>query len=126
MSLLLTVAFALAQKRAAKALVMPLSSRCVELEDVLAKAERRAEEYFTTIEEVLKERDTWKTLYEDQARGHQNAQNLMMRQITTLVNMYQRETKKPVRLPPILDAVFTEWNANHGEEARKLREEEGK
>jgi hypothetical protein len=95
----------------------------MENSDKFQEAARRADEYFAKIEEVLKERDMWRALYNSQASGHQNAQNLMMQQITTLVNMYKKETKKVPRLPPILDAVYQDWNAEHGTEAREARDE---
>ncbi len=42
------------------------------------KVSRQKDEYLATIEEVIKEREQWRELYNDQAAGHDNAQALML------------------------------------------------
>jgi hypothetical protein len=80
---------------------------------------RRAEELFATIEGILKERDRWRELYNDQASGHDNAQALMMDTIHNLVRAYQTATGKYPRLDPIIETVRSEYVRSHGAAARE-------
>jgi hypothetical protein len=43
-----------------------------------ATEKKRADEYFGTIEKILKERDEWRDLYWKQSREHGNAQHALM------------------------------------------------
>lgn len=76
-------------------------------------ATRKASEYLAKIEEVIMERNTWRDLYNDQAAGHDNAQALMMRTISSLCQAYRKETGKDFRLDPILDLVREDWAGKH-------------
>ncbi len=63
--------------------------------------ERRAKEYEGVIAGVLKERDEWNRLYDEQSIGHGNAQAVMMDAISFL----ERENKKAgstVELHPVI------------------------
>lgn len=79
---------------------------------------RKASEYFTKIEEVIQERETWRNLYNDQAGGHQNAQALMLQTISNLVHLYKKETGKTPRIDPLIEVVCGDWTQKHGPEIR--------
>lgn len=87
----------------------------------LLKERKRSGEYLDKIEEVLKERDGWRDLYNDQASGHDNAQQLMIRQIEYAAQVYLRDTGKHLRLDPLVETVRQDWCGSHGEEARHGR-----
>lgn len=89
-------------------------------------AKRRADEYLAKIEEVIMERETWRSLYNDQAGGHDNAQALMLETITRLVHLYQQATGKHPKLDPLIETVRGEWVSTHGQEAREKRGDDGR
>lgn len=86
-----------------------------------ADTERRAAEYFAKIEEVIKEREVWREWYNDQSIGHDNAQQLMMRTIDRLGAQITRLTGQPPRIEPVLHFVSEGFQAAHGEQARRER-----
>lgn len=80
---------------------------------------RKAKEYFEKIEETLQERETWRQLYMDQAAGHDNAQALMLQTISSVVQIYERETGKKMRIDPMIDRVREDWKLKHGPDIRE-------
>lgn len=50
----------------------------VWINDELSRERRRSSEYFSKIEEVLKERDEWRKLYYEQAIQHGAAQDMLL------------------------------------------------
>lgn len=68
--------------------------------------ERRAEENRKTIERVLKERDGWCRLYDDQSIGHGNAQVIMMDAIS-----YLEQKLKAVGIDAKLNPIVRETQA---------------
>ncbi|HMG13068.1 MAG TPA: hypothetical protein VK571_07830 [Gemmatimonadaceae bacterium] len=65
--------------------------------------ERRATEYRDSIEGILKERDTWNRLYDEQSIAHGNAQAVMMDSIG-----YLERKLKDAGIPVILPNVVRE------------------
>lgn len=91
------------------------------------RAVRRAGEYLEKVEEVIKEREQWRELYNDQAAGHDNAQALMLQTISALVQRYSKDTgKPPPRLDPLIEKVREDWTGQHGPAVREERGEDGK
>jgi hypothetical protein len=92
----------------------------------LEDTHRKAAEYFLKIEEVLKERDGWRDLYNDQASGHDNAQALMLSTISQLARMYEKETGKRPNIHPMIECVREDWQMSHGPTARAKRVTDGR
>jgi hypothetical protein len=67
--------------------------------------ERKATEYFNTIESVLKERDTWRTWYYESAAGHGTAQSLLMTERERLIHQLQAHGIKPHTHPQVDEVV---------------------
>lgn len=71
----------------------------LKIQGELAQARRRGDEMFAKVEEVLRERDEWKSLYYQQATQHGAAQDLLMREreanATRLVSLGQKPFVDP-------------------------------
>lgn len=78
--------------------------------------ERRAEEYRGTIQGVLKERDNWNKLYDEQSIGHGNAQAVMMDAIGHLVRLLRKAGVDP-KLPAIIQETQDLYRERHVEPA---------
>lgn len=89
-------------------------------------AQRKASEYFEKIEEVIQERETWRTLYNDQAAGHDNAQALMLQTISALAFQYEKATGKKPKIDPIIETVRTDWSMKHSPAAREKLNDDGR
>jgi hypothetical protein len=92
------------------------------LPEVLADYERVKKahlEIHARIEGILKERDGWRELYNDQAAGHDNAQALMMNTISNLAKSYQAATGKTPKLDPLIEVVRTDFVGKHGPAPRE-------
>lgn len=79
----------------------------VELHDWQKQLEaerRKSAGYFETIESVLRQRQTWETLYNTQAVEHGNAQALMMDAIGYLSGRL-KQAGIEVKIPPLLQEV---------------------
>lgn len=81
-------------------------------------ARRKASEYFEKIEDVIRERETWRNLYNDQAGGHHNAQALMLQTIANLIYLHKKETGKTPKIDPLIEVVCGDWTQKHGPEVR--------
>ncbi len=88
-----------------KELLEPLE-RALETERVKSAG------YFTTIESVLKQRQTWEELYTSQAVEHGNAQALMMDAIGYLTNRL-KQAGLEVKIPPLLQEVQGMYQEGH-------------
>lgn len=75
---------------------------------------KKAEEYFQKIEGVLKERDQWRELYNDQAAGHHNAQVRMLQTIASLVRQYRAKVGSDPQVDPLIGGVLEDWQLVHG------------
>lgn len=84
----------------------------------LADEVRKSGEYFAKIQEIEQERNGWRDLYNDQASGHDNAQALMLSEISRLSQLYQRKVGEAPRLDPLIDTVREDWEGKHGKPAR--------
>jgi len=92
----------------------------------LENAQRKTNAYFLKIDEVLKERDSWRDLYNDQSAGHENAQALMMSTIAGLSQAYTRETGKVPQIDPLILQVQADWQGAHGASVRESLGTDGK
>ena len=88
------------------------------------QVQRKSDEYFQKIEEVIRERELWRSWYNNQASGHDNAQALMMDQIHNLHFAYKRDTGKEFKLDPVIKRVRDQWGAEHGEEGRTEKQQQ--
>jgi hypothetical protein len=77
---------------------------------------RRAEEYRVTVESVLKQRDQWCDLYNEQSIGHGNAQAIMMDAIAFLERKL-RQAGVEVTLPPVVRETQELYRDRHVEPA---------
>lgn len=88
--------------------------------------QRKAREYLAKIEEVIGERETWRTLYNDQASGHDNAQALMLQTISALARQYEKKTGERPRIDPIIERVREDWSLQHGPATREKLGQDGR
>jgi len=89
----------------------------------IQNAKRKADAYFQVISIIEKERDSYRSLYQDQSLGHDNAQRLMMH----IIGELHRELHKlgvTFRLPEIIQVVRGSFEESHGAEASKKKIEE--
>ena len=91
-----------------------------KLSDLITSESRRATELSGAIYGILQERDGWRRLYFEQAQGHDNAQAMMMDEITRLHLALQR-AGHTLQLNPVISAVRGEWVQGHGQEARQAK-----
>lgn len=92
----------------------------------LQQEKKKVAEYFATIEGVIKERENWRNLYNDQAAGHENAAALMLQTISNLSQLYHKKTGYLPQMDPMITQVLADWQLLHGSEARKKRDAEDK
>lgn len=89
----------------------------------IQNTKRKADAYFQAISIIEKERDNYRSLYQDQSLGHDNAQRLMMH----IIGELHRELHKlgvTFKLPEIIQVVRGSFEESHGAEASKKKIEE--
>lgn len=96
-----------------------------ELEQSLATAERRADEYRQLIEVVQRERNKWQDLYFGMAAGNDTAQQMLMRELERVTLLFQQETGKPLPITPSAKAVRSAYLEAHGGAADEYRKDQG-
>jgi|SoiMethySBSTD1v2_1073268.scaffolds.fasta_scaffold496415_2 hypothetical protein len=85
-----------------------------ELARALKVEQRRAEEFFTKINDAVLERNTWQASYYRESIQHGNAQNLMLAGIEKLhFQLYKATGGKVPKIDPIFAEVRDEHKTEH-------------
>jgi len=102
----------LAHSKQFDALVEDLSGQLTQTTRERQDYQRRAEEYRSRIEGILKERDTWCSLYDEQSIAHGNAQAMMM---SGLAELHHRLAAAGlgVEVPSIIREAHEEFVERH-------------